>query len=205
MLNDPNNPTPAQPRDRELYALIAEFRDVDALMTAAEKLRDAGFLKWDVHSPFPIHGMDRAMGVRPTILPWITLTHGVAGLILGLLLVWWTNATSYAGIPTELQGYPFLISGKPIFSLPANIPIIFELGILLAAFGTVLGLFGLNKLPMLANPLFQSPGFRGVTRDRFYIVVEGGDPLFDEGLVREVFDALGAASIERIMEKESPT
>lgn len=202
MLNDPVNPTPASAPDRELYALAAEFHDVDALMLAAEKLRDAGFLKWDVHSPFPVHGMDKAMGVRPTILPWIALVHGLVGLTLGLLLVWWTNATSVAAVPTELQGYPFLISGKPIFSLPANIPIIFELGILLAAFGTVLGMFGLNKLPMLYNPLFQSRGFRGVTRDRFYIVVEAGDPLFDEGLVREVFDALGATAVERITERE---
>jgi hypothetical protein len=202
MLNDPVNPTPAALPDRELYALIAEFGDVDSLMAAAEKLRDAGFLKWDVHSPFPIHGMDKAMGVRPTILPWIALVHGLAGLAMGLLLVWWTNATSFSGVPTELQGYPFLISGKPTFSLPANIPIIFELGILLAAFGTVLGMFGLNKVPMLYNPLFQSRGFRGVTRDRFFIVVEGGDPLFDEGLVREVFAALNATGIERVTEKD---
>jgi hypothetical protein len=200
--NDPAHPTPAALPDRELYAMAAEFRDVNDLMSAAEKLRDAGFLKWDVHSPFPIHGMDKAMGIRPTILPWITLVHGLVGLAAGLLLVWWTNATSFSGVPTELQGYPFLISGKPTFSLPANIPIIFELGILLAAFGTVLGLFGLNKLPMLYNPVFQSEGFRGVTSDRFYVVVEAGDPMFEEGLVREVFNALGAASIERITERD---
>lgn len=202
MLNDPLNPTPAGLPDKELYALLGEFRDVDALMGAAEKLRDAGFLRWDVHSPFPIHGMDRAMGVRPTILPWIALFHGLAGILLGLVLVWWTNATSIPGVPSELRGYTYLISGKPIFSLPANIPIIFELGILFAAFGTILGLLGLNKLPMLYNPLFQSAAFRGVTRDRFCIIVESGDSLFDEGLVREVFHALDAVHIERIIEKD---
>ncbi len=202
MLNDPINPTPAGPPDQELYALLGEFSDVDSLVGAAEKLRDAGFLRWDVHSPFPIHGMDKAMGVRPTILPWIALVHGIAGVLLGLVLVWWTNATSFDGVPSELRGYDFLISGKPEFSLPANIPIIFELGILLAAFGTILGMLGLNKLPMLYNPLFNSSAFRGVTRDRFCIVVESGDPLFDEGLVREVFHALNAVRIERITEKE---
>ena len=194
MVEDSTNQTPA--------GELGAFDDADALVGAAEKLRDAGFLKWDVHSPFPVHGMDKAMGLRPTILPWITLIHGLAGAALGLLLVWWTNATSMPGVPSAVRGYEYLISGKPLFSLPANVPIIFELAILFAAFGAILGMFGLNKLPMLYNPLFQSRVFQGVTRDRLCIVVERDDPLFDEGLVGEIFHALGAVSIERIVERD---
>lgn len=202
--NPPENPRPAVAPEKELYALIAEFPDVNALMAAAEKMRDAGFLRWDIHSPFPIHGMDKAMGIRPTILPWITLVHGLIGATVGLLMVWWTNAVTIPGVPVSAQGYEYLISGKPLFSLPANIPILFELTVLFAAFGVVVGMMGLNKLPMLYNPLFQSKLFRRVTSDRFLIVVEASDPLFDEGLVVEVFRALGGTTIERITEPDKP-
>jgi hypothetical protein len=203
MSTDLANPTPAAPkRDPELYALLGEFRDVDSLMSAAEKLRDAGFLQWDCHTPFPVHGLDRAMGIRPTILPWITLVHGLAGIAAGLLLVWWTNATSFDFLPSELRGYPYLISGKPTFSFPANIPIVYELCILFAAAGTILGMFGLNKLPMLYNPLMGSETFRGVTRDRFCVVIEACDPLFDAGTVQDGLERLGAVKVERIYERE---
>lgn len=186
---------PAKP-----YALIAEFLDVDATMGAAEKVRDAGFSLWDVHSPFPVHGMPKAMGLRPTILPWIALVHGLIGLLAGLALVWWTNAQTVPGLPAELQGYEFLTSGKPRFSLAANIPILFELTVLFAAIGTLLGMLGLNKLPMLYNPLFKSNRFRRGTSDRFFIVIEAEDPLFQIEQTRQFLDALGATAIEVVSE-----
>src|SRR3954454_2244828 len=100
----------------ELVGLLAEYDDIDAILNAARTVRRAGFLRWDVHSPFPIHGIDYAMGIKPTILPWLVLGAGLFGLVGGILLQWFTNAFDY----------PFLISGKPIWSLPANIPVIFE-------------------------------------------------------------------------------
>ena len=165
--------------DGNPYALLAEFESVGDVMRAAEQVRDAGYMNWDVHSPIPIHHINHAMGLRPTILPWITLAHGVAGALFGLLLTWWMNATTVPGISPSVQGYQFLISGKPIYSLPANIPIIFETTVLFAAIGTLLGLLGLNKLPMLYNPLMRSRRFLRATADRFLIVIEADDAKFD--------------------------
>ena len=197
-------PPPPPPGGQRAFAVIGQFTDVDAVMDAAEKLRDAGFSQWDVHSPFPIHGINRAMGLRPTILPWIALVHGVIGALLGLALVWWTNAWTFTGLPAPLQGYPFLISGKPLFSLPANIPIIFELAVLFAAIGTVLGMFGLNKLPMLHNPLFNSERFRRVTTDGLFIVIEVDDPRFDPQQTPQLLRDLGATEIETVADTPAP-
>lgn len=189
---------PLAPAGAPLFAMIAEFPDVDSVMAAAARVRDAGYSIWDVHSPFPIHGIARAMGLRPTILPWIALAHGVAGLLAGLMLVWWMNATTVPGIPAELQGYQYLISGKPRFSLAADIPIIFETTVLGAAFGTLLGMLALNKLPMLYTPLFKSRRFRRVTSDGFFVVVEADDPHFDLEETRRFLQSLGATAIETV-------
>src|SRR5689334_425286 len=124
-----------------LAGYLAEFEDVDSIIDAAEKVRDAGFRRWDVHSPFPIHGIDEAMNIRPTILPWLVLAGGLSGLVGGLLLQWYTMA----------HDYKYFISGKPLFSLPAFIPVIFECTILVAAFTAGLGMLLLNKLPLLYN------------------------------------------------------
>src|SRR5437667_3776666 len=128
---------------------FAEFDNVDAVMSAAEKVRDAGYRRWDVHSPFPIHGIDDAMNIRPTILPWLVLGGGLFGLGGGLLMQWYMMA----------YDYKYMISGKPYFSLPAFIPVIFECTILAAALTAVFGMLLLNKLPLLYNPLFKSGRF----------------------------------------------
>ncbi len=182
--------------DIKPFAMIAEFEDVGAIVKAAESVRDEGYLHWDVHSPMPIHGINVPMGLRPTILPWITLVHGIVGLLVGLLLVWWINAKTVTGVPTPFQGYEYLVSGKPLFSLPANIPILFELTVLFAAIGTLLGMLGLNKLPMLHNPLFQSDRFRRVTADRFFIVIEADDPKFEVDETQNFLNSLGASAVE---------
>jgi hypothetical protein len=182
------------------FALVAEFGSVATVLKAAEQVRDAGFMNWDVHSPIPIHHINHAMGLRPTILPWITLVHGIAGCAFGLLLTWWMNATTFPGISPSVQGYQFLISGKPIYSLPANIPIIFETTVLFAAFGTLLGLLGLNKLPMLYNPLSNSRRFLRATADRFLIVIEADDPIFDFEKTSQFLDSLRPSAIELVKE-----
>jgi hypothetical protein len=182
------------------YALLAEFDTVPEVMHAAEKVRDAGYMIWDVHSPMPIHGINASMGLRPTILSWITLAHGLAGAAFGLLLTWWMNATSLPGLSASVQGYPFLISGKPIYSLPANIPIIFETTVLFAAIGTLLGMLGLNKLPMLYNPLAKNRRFLRATADRFFIVIEADDQLFDLEGTRKFLQALRPSAIELVTE-----
>ncbi|NJL31333.1 MAG: DUF3341 domain-containing protein [Phycisphaerales bacterium] len=190
---------PQEPTEKP-FALLAEYDNVDSVMLAAVKVRDAGYTVWDVHTPFPVHGMDKAMGIKPTILPLITLMHGIAGLVGGLFLVIWINGWTMPGIFASFQGYEFLISGKPMISLPANIPIVFETTVLLAAMGTVMGMFALNKLPMLYHPLHRSPRFRRVTNDRFFIVIETTDPKFDTTGTEALLKETGASAIENVME-----
>ena len=170
-----------------LAGYLAEFATVDGILDAAEKVRDAGYRRWDVHTPFPIHGMDDAMGLRPTILPWLVMMGGVSGLLGGLVLQYFTMAVDY----------PFFISGKPLFSLPAFIPVIFECTIAGAAFTAVFGMLVLNKLPMLYNPLFKSERFRRATSDRFFVVIDATDPLFAEKQTLALLEGLKPVAIER--------
>ena len=180
-----------------LYGLMAEFAGVDELLRAAKAVRDAGYTRWDVHSPFPVHGMDAAMGLRATKLPLIVFIMGVSGTLGGLFLVWWTNATDFA-VPHALRGYQYIISGKPIFSLPANIPVIFETTVLLAALGAVFGMLLMNGLPRLYHPLLARERFRRVTNDRFFISIEAADPLFDQAATAGMLLGLKAAHVEEV-------
>jgi hypothetical protein len=174
----------------ELAGYLAEFADVDSVMSAAEIVRDAGYTRWDVHSPFPIHGMDEAMGIRQTILPWLVLGGGLAGLGGALLMQWWMNAYDYS----------YMISGKPLFSLPAFIPIIFECTVLLASLTAVFGMLLLNKLPLLYNPLFKSDRFRRVTDDRFFVVIDATDPKFDEIETEQLLQSTSPIAIEQVQD-----
>jgi hypothetical protein len=179
---------PEHEREEEVLAgYLAEFDSVDTILAAAEKVRDAGYRRWDVHSPFPVHGMDDAMGIRPTILPWLVAVGGVTGLVAGLALQVFTNSIDY----------PFFISGKPLVSMPAFIPVIFECTIAGAAFTAVFGMLVLNKLPMLYNPLFKSERFRRVTNDRFFVVIDATDPNFDEVETEKLLQSLNPIAIER--------
>ncbi len=180
-----------------LSGLIAEFDNVDTLLEAARGVRKNGYTRWDVHSPFPVHGMDAAMAVKPTILPLIVFALGLSGALGGLMLVWWTNATSFP-LPHALRGYLFAIAGKPFFSLPANVPVIFETTVLLAAFGAVFGMIALNRLPRLYNPLFTSDRFRRATQDRFFIAIQADDPLFDRARTANLLLGLHARAVEEV-------
>ena len=141
------------------YGLLARFATPADLYRACEGVRDAGFTRWDAHTPFPVHGLDRAMGLRRSPLPWIVLVMGLVGVGLGFLLQWWVHAGAY----------PLVISGKPYAAWPAYVPIAFEVGVLFAALGAVLGMLGLNRLPMHHHPLFQSQVFERVTDDAFFL------------------------------------
>ena len=172
----------------QLVGLMAQYKTVDQIMNAAGRVRKAGFTRFDVHSPFPIHGIDHVMGIRPTRLPWLVLAGGLFGLFGGLWLQWYCNA----------YDYPLLISGKPLWSLPANIPIIFESTVLCASITAVVAMLGLNRLPMLYNPLFKSEQFRRVTNDRFFLTIDASDPKFDEQRMTDLLTQSGAATVERV-------
>jgi hypothetical protein len=172
----------------ELVGLLAEFDSVDDVVSAARIVRRAGFLRWDVHSPFPIHGIEFAMGIKPTILPWLVLFAGITGLLGGIGLQWFTNA----------YDYPYFVSGKPFFSLPAFIPVTFELTILCASLTAVFGMLILNRLPRLYNPLFKHERFRRATDDRFFIYIDARDPKFSEAETVQLLASAGAVAIEQV-------
>lgn len=172
------------------FGYLVEFENVEAVLAAATKVRDAGYTRWDVHTPFPVHGMDRAMGIRYTKLPLVVLGGGLTGMGIGVLMQWWMNAISY----------PYIISGKPFFSLPANIPVIFELTVLFSALTAVFGMFGFNQLPQWRHGVFSSERFKRATDDRFFISVEAKDPKFDEKRTADFLAGLGGSQVESLEE-----
>jgi len=169
------------------WGLLAEFESVDALLAAAERVRDAGFTRFDAFAPFPVHGLDEAMGIRMSKLPWLVLGGGAAGATLALLMQWWMNGLDY----------PYVISGKPLFGLPVAIPITFELTVLLAAIGAFVGLLVANRLPELYHPVLPNERFRERgTTDRFYVAIEAADPRFALPSTRSFLEGLGASRVE---------
>src|SRR3972149_6831885 len=111
--------------------LLAEYDSPRSIMHAAEKLRDAGYTAFDAHTPFPVHGMDEAMGMRPTPLGWIVFAAGATGCLCAYLMMWWMNGVDY----------PLIIGGKPGGAIPSMIPVMFEVTVLFSAFAAVLGMF----------------------------------------------------------------
>ncbi|MFB6274249.1 MAG: DUF3341 domain-containing protein [Salinibacter sp.] len=173
----------------QVYGLLAEFPDPGALLHAAEEVREEGYDHFDTHSPFPIHGMDEAMGLGNAVgVGFLTFGGGVTGLVIAYLLQWWTAAVDY----------PINISGKPFFAFWSSVPIMFELTVLFAAFGAVAGMLVLNGLPRPYNPLFYSDRFKGATDDRFFLHVAASDEQFDVEATAALLQGLGARHIELV-------
>jgi hypothetical protein len=192
--------TKAPPAEQpKLWGLLAEYSDPEALTTAAEKVRDAGFQHWDCCTPYPVHGLDRAMGVRPTVLPWLVLAAGLGGMAIAVLLQWYCNAPSTANPQAGLlSGYPLVFSGKPYWSLPANMPIIFELTVLLSALMAFVGVWALARLPQHYFPAFKSARFRRVTDDRFFIIIEARDQKFQLEETLRLLAGTAAEAVEQV-------
>ncbi|GAB4197999.1 MAG: DUF3341 domain-containing protein [Sandaracinaceae bacterium] len=189
-MSDEAHVRPTRPKKRPVLYL-AEFETPKDVFRAAEKVRDAGYRRWDVHTPFPVHGMDRAMGLSDSRLGWIVLACGLTGCSLAFLLIWFTNGVDY----------PIVIGGKPPFSFPSMVPVMFELTILLSAFGAVLGMLGLNQLPRHHHPVFYSERFERGTDDRFFISVEASDEKFDLEGTRALLESLSPTHLELIQEE----
>jgi hypothetical protein len=174
--------------------ILAEFETAHGVLHAAETVRAAGYVNWDTHTPFPIHGMDRAMGLKDSRLGWIVLACALTGLTGAFVMMHWMNGVDY---PTVVGDKP---PGAPE-TLPSMVPIMFELTILLSAFGAVLGMFGLNRLPRHNHPVFGSERFRAASNDRFFISIEAEDPKFDVVRTKELLEGTHAAHVEVIEEE----
>ena len=175
----------------KLWGLSAEFSTPAAIMEAAKKVHAAGYRWWDCHTPFPVHGLDFAMGIRHTILPILVFFGGLTGMCAAVVLQVFTNSLElniWAIVP--VVGYQYEVSGKPLLSLPAFIPVIFEVTVLLSALTTVGGMLLLNKLPCLYHPVLKSPKMKRLTDDRFYLVIESRDPKFVRPRTEEFLESL---------------
>lgn len=197
-------PASADAPPGKLYGLMAEYDNPADLLHAAEKVREAGFRWWDCHTPFPVHGLDKAMGIKPTILPILVFFGGLTGCILGAALQWFTNGSSFdfwSGLPgLWVRGYDFFISGKPMNSVPTWIPVVFEMTILFSALSAVGGMFLLNKLPWHYHPCFKSENFARATNDRFFLVIEARDPKFVRSKAEAFLESMKPLSIEALEE-----
>lgn len=173
---------------KQVWGLLAEFKTPHELVRAAASVRDAGYKKWDAHTPFPVHGLDDAMGIRPTRIPLLVLAAGLFGGGGGLLMQWWMNAVDY----------PIIISGKPFNSLPADIPVTFELTVLLASLTAFFGMLIANGLPKFHRPVFANRSFRRVTTDAFFLAIEAADPRFDLAGTERLLASLNATRVVAI-------
>jgi mono/diheme cytochrome c family protein len=177
------------------FGWVAEYEDENQLLDAARKVRDSGYTKTDAFTPFPVHGIDEALGIKPTVLPWFTLIAGATGTTVALTMQIWTNAIDY----------PYIISGKPYVSLPAFIPVAFELTVLFAAFTTVFAMLGLNGLPRFSNPIFTNPKFDRASDDRFFLWVDSRDKYFNSEKVHSLLTDTGAIGVDEVREDDSST
>ncbi|MCU0787077.1 MAG: DUF3341 domain-containing protein [Verrucomicrobia bacterium] len=172
------------------YGIIAEFDTPADAMHAAEKVRDAGFRKWDVFTPFPVHGMDKAMGLKNSKVGWFSFLGGVTGYTTGMLMIWFMNKFDY----------PILVGGKPMFSPFSAFPPSYELTILLGAFGALGGMLLLNRLPRLHHPLLKHKRFELATHDKFFLVIETADTKYNEAETRKLLESTGSKRIEMVEE-----
>lgn len=172
----------------QIHGIGAEFSSAAALYQAAEHIRDRGFRRWDVHSPFPIHGMDEAMGLGRSRVSAVSLAGGAAGLLTAFVMIYYTSA----------MDYPLMVNGKPFFALEPSLPIFFELTVLFTAFATLFGMLVFNLLPRWHHPVFNWDRFERVTDDGFFAIIESVDPLFSEKETAEFLKSLGGNHVTLI-------
>lgn len=182
----------AGPVPKRLYAVGAEFANPKELYAAAEKVREEGFRGWDCYTPYYIHGLDQAMGLKKSFVGLFTFAGGLAGLTGGFLLI--TISSVYI--------YPMDTQGKPYFSLPGFVPILDLLMILLSAIMSIVGMTMLCMLPRLHHPLWEWPAFHRATHDKFFIVIEASDPKFNEKTSVDFLRELGGTNLTFIGEEE---
>jgi hypothetical protein len=168
-----------------LYGLLAEFDTAQDLLTAAHRVREAGYTKTDAFSPFPIHGLAEAIGFKEHLVPKFVLAAGITGALAGYGLEYWTSVIAY----------PMNIGGRPYFAWVSFIPPAFETTILFAAFTAVISMIALNGLPQPYHPVFNAPRFSLASQDKFFLAIEAADPKFDLEATRAFLGGLHAREV----------
>ena len=190
---------------KRVHGYLAEFDSAKDLYHAAEEVRDAGYSRWDCHTPFPVHGLDAAMGVKRSKLPWFVFFGGITGTTTAFVMQTLTQTNFWSSIglgflETIAETYPTVVQSKPtdIWTLPAFFPVMFELTILFSAFTVLFGLLALIGLPRLNHPLFTSKRFAKFSDDGFFVCIEARDAKFAQEGTREFLEKIGAKNIELV-------
>ena len=178
--------------NEKVYGLIAEFDSPAAILHAAEKVRDAGYRRWDTFTPFPIHGMEKVMNLGNSLVGWVSLALGGGAFASVVGFLWFTNAFDY----------PLIVGGKPMFSPPMTFVPAYILMIMGAAFGALLGMLGINQLPRLHHPLLGKKRFESATRDKFIIVIGANDEKFCAKETKQLLESIGGANVEIVEDQE---
>jgi len=176
---------------QKIEGMLAEFKDPGTLLEAARKMNEAGFTKYDCHSPFPIHGMDDAMGENRSPLGWMV---GIVAFVM------FSAAFAFEGWTSAID-YPLVISGKPFFSYQAFGTVAFAVMVLSAALTALVGMIVLNKLPRFYHSTFHSDNFARFSDDGFFISIESEDQKFDSKETESFLKGIGGKNIELLIDK----
>ena len=175
---------------KKTYGLIAAFDTTPGIYHACEQVRDAGYKRWDALTPFPVHGLDAAMGIRRSKVPRISICGGIVGFCTGMSMIFWTGGVDYK----------LIVGGKPLFSPLFAFPVSYELTILFTAFATIIGMFVVNGLPMHYHPVQKAPNLTRLLDDRFHIVIEANDPKYNAAATRAFLEQIGGTDIAELEE-----
>lgn len=171
--------------------MVAEFETPDSITKAAKRAREFGYTKLEAYTPFPVHGLDDAIGFRDSRVQWSIFFAGAIGLFTGFML------ETYVSVIDN----PWNIGGRPMFSWPSFIPVAYECTILFASFGAVISMFALNGLPQPYHPIFDAKNFSRASQDRFFLVIEGKDPLYDAVETKSFMQTLNAIEVSEVTER----
>lgn len=174
-----------------VWGLLAQYDNPATLTHGCEAIRDAGYKRWDAYCPFPVHGLNEAMGLKPSRVSFVVGIMAIFGFAVAYSLQYWTTAVDY----------PLVVQGKPYGAWEPFVPVLFELSVLFASFGAIFGMLVLNDLPKWNHPLFTSERFLGVSDDKFFIAIESTDPQFNLDETRAALTRSGATVVE-IVEEE---
>lgn len=172
--------------DDKVYGVIGEFSEPHDLVEAGRKIRGMGYTKLDAMTPFPVHGIDDAIGVPSSKLGWIVVCFTILGAATAQGLMYWVGAVNF----------PLVIGGKPLFDVSYSIPVTFELAVLFSAFAAFLGMWAINGLPRLYHPSMCYKNSHRASDDRFLLVIEADDPMFEPAKSAEHLRGVGAAEVE---------
>jgi Alternative complex III, ActD subunit len=171
-----------------VYGLLAEFDSPKEILTATRRAYLEGYRKMDAYTPFPVHDLADALGMKRTAVPFITLLGGILGGGTAYALQWWINTIAY----------PINIAGRPLHSWPSFIVVTFEMTVLFAGLAAFIGSLALNGLPMPHHPIFNSEEFSAASRDKFFLCIEATDPRFDRTDTERFLQTLNARAITEV-------